>query len=342
MKHNFCTLFDKYYLSRGITMYESLEIHCPDFHLFIFAFDNDSYQLLNERNLKYATIVSLEEFENDKLLSVKNDRTAGEYCWTATGSTIKYCIDTYSLNSCTYLDADLYFFSDPSILLKEVSDGSTLITEHRYTKKYDQSKSSGKYCVQFMTFHNNENSMKALNWWIESCIKWCYAKLEDGKFGDQKYLDDWTNRFNNIHELRNLGGGVAPWNVQQYNFSRKDNIISGIENNTGDKFSLVFFHFHALKVLEHSRVNLSSYTIKNEVVELIYKPYVTHLNKINSEYESSKLNIRNENKKINITYILKRLLNDKLIAQRFIKRKILGKSNIYYINDLLLNNNKET
>jgi hypothetical protein len=54
-----------------------------------------------------------------------------------------------------YLDADLYFFNDPKILIKELGNDDLLITEHRYTKKYDQSFNSGKYCVQFMIFKNN-------------------------------------------------------------------------------------------------------------------------------------------------------------------------------------------
>jgi hypothetical protein len=335
MKSNFCTLFDSYYLTRGITMYESLEKCCSNFHLYIFAFDDSSLDLLKKRNLKYATIISLLEFEDDKLLSVKQDRSIGEYCWTATGSTIKYCLDNFFLDSCTYLDADLYFFSNPLELLQEVSNGSTLIVSHRYTPEYDQSRSSGKYCVQFMTFHNNKNSLKVLNYWIESCIEWCYARAEDGKFGDQKYLDEWANRFDDIHELKHLGGGVAPWNVQQYDFCKENNVTSCVEISSQSNFDLVFFHFHALKFLKNNKVDLSSYKINNNVIEEIYKPYLKHLNKINYEFKNELELKTTFTKGHSIKYYIKRLLSDKTLLLRYFKTRIFRNSNIYDIKRII-------
>jgi hypothetical protein len=69
-----------------------------------------------------------------------------------------------------------------------------LITDHGYAPEYDQSATSGQYCVQFMTFER-DGGEPVRRWWEERCIEWCYARFEDGKFGDQKYLDDWPYRF---------------------------------------------------------------------------------------------------------------------------------------------------
>ena len=266
--HNYCTLFDSNYLTRGLAMYESLKKHSDNFHLYIFSFDDKSHKLLKILNLEFATVISLKKFEDKELLKVKGDRSAGEYCWTCTPSTIKYCIESYNLNACTYLDADLYFFSNPAVLIEEMDEKSVLITEHRYTAQYDQSATSGIYCVQFMTFKNDENGMKALNWWRDSCNEWCYARFEDGKFGDQKYLDDWTTRFEGIHVLKNLGGGVAPWNIQQYDLSSNEN------------FNLIFYHFHNYKILENDKVDLGSYTLNANDINILSKPYSKHLEKI--------------------------------------------------------------
>jgi len=265
--HNYCTLFDSSYLTRGLAMYESLKKYSNKFYLYIFSFDDKSHKLLKKLNLESVTVISLKEFEDKELLKVKGDRSAGEYFWTCTPSTIKYCIESYNLDACTYLDADLYFFSNPSVLIEEMGKKSVLITEHRYTTQYDQSTTSGIYCVQFMTFKNDENGMKALNWWRDSCNEWCYARFEDGKFGDQKYLDDWITRFEGIHVLQNLGGGVAPWNVQQYNL-------------LSDNFHLIFYHFHDYTILENDKVDLGGYILHANDIDILYKPYTKHLERI--------------------------------------------------------------
>jgi hypothetical protein len=112
-----------------------------------------------------------------------------------------------------------------------MKDASVLITDHRYAPEYDQSKGSGKYCVQFICFKNDDNGMKALKWWRDACIDWCFSRIKDGKFGDQKYLDDWTTQYSGVHELQHLGGGVAPWNVRQYLFDQINGIIKGKKKN---------------------------------------------------------------------------------------------------------------
>ncbi len=274
---NFCTLFDSNYLAYGLAMYESLKKNCADFHLFIFAFDEKCEEVLKKLALENVTVISLKDFEDEELLRIKPTRGKGEYCWTCTSSTIFYVLKNFAVPSCTYLDADLYFFSDPKILIEELGEKSVSIIEHRYTPKYDQSKNSGKYCVQFMTFKNDEDGLEVLKWWRERCIEWCFGRVEDGKFGDQKYLDDWVVRFNCVRELKNLGGGVAPWNIEQYRFVEENKKILGIEKKSGKKFPLIFFHFHGFKILNEKQVRLTEgYKISLEARNLIYKNYVEH------------------------------------------------------------------
>jgi hypothetical protein len=260
-------------------MYRSLVRHCPDATLYVIPFDEKCKGVLQKLNLDRLVVIPLKEFEDEELLKIKPTRSKGEYCWTCTPSIIRYCIQKFSLEACTYLDADLYFFSNPSILLNEVvgEKEDVLITEHRYTKAYDQTERSGIYCVQFMTFKSNENSMKILEWWRNACLDWCYARVEDGKFGDQKYLDDWTTRFEGIVVLKHLGGGVAPWNVQQYDISPNENYIRGYERSSSRSFEVIFYHFHNLIFYTNKNPFFGWYDLSAAVKANLYVPYLFDL-----------------------------------------------------------------
>lgn len=281
--YNFCTLFDTNYLSRGIALYRSLENTCDEFHLFIFAFDDACYNVLIKLNLEKATIIGLTEFEDNELLRVKPTRTKAEYCWTSTSSTILYVLEKYKVESCTYLDADLFFYSSPKPIFDELGDDSILITEHRYSPQYDKSKKSGKYCVQFIIFKNDERGIKALKWWRDRCLEWCYNRYEDGKFGDQLYLDDWTTRFEGVHVMQNQGGGLAAWNVQQYDFYKNDDLLFCEERESGKEFEVIFYHFHYLRFYKKNIIELGRRYLNEEVKDYFYKPYIKALDKIKDE-----------------------------------------------------------
>jgi hypothetical protein len=277
MVFNYCTLFDSFYLSRGLCLYHSLKATTPNFRLYIFPFDKQSDRLLRDLDLPEVVIVSQAEFETPQLLQIKSERTRGEYCWTTTPVIIEYCIKTYQLSICTYLDADLFFFSNANQLVELMGDKSIMITDHRYTPRYDQSKTSGKYCVQFMTFKNDKRGLTALHWWRDRCLEWCYDRIEDGKFGDQKYLDDWTTRFEGVYELQHEGGGLAPWNIQQYQVQANHKPLS-IKNRTkATEWPVVFYHFHALRFLATDKIDLSTYALKPDIINFIYRPYVQTL-----------------------------------------------------------------
>ena len=261
-------------------MYESLAQTCEDFHLYVFAFDDACLQALKSLNYPHMTVVSLADFEDAELLRVKPNRSIAEYCWTCTSSTILFVLERFKVDQCTYLDADLYFFNSPAVLFEEMGNSSILITEHRYTKKYDKAKKSGTYCVQFISFRNDDLGLKALRWWREQCLEWCYARLEDGKFGDQLYLEDWPKRFKGVHVLQHLGGGLAAWNIQQYNIMTRNEKIWGRELATGKEFPAIFYHFHYVRLFRNGLVDLGRREISSEVMDFIYRPYLQILKKI--------------------------------------------------------------
>lgn len=279
----FCTLYNSNYAAKGLAMYWSLKRVCPAFRLYIFAFDDVLADALKRLALPEVSVITLSEFEDQELLRIKPTRTPGEYCWTCSSCTIYYCLTHFDIDHCTYIDADLYFFSNPQVLIDEMGGDDVLITEHRYYPANPVLESkAGKYCVQFMTFKNTERGLNILKWWRNRCLEWCYNRMEDGKFGDQKYLDDWTTRFVGVHELQHQGGGIAPWNVKQYSCFKRSTAdhcqqIFATNKTTNQEFELVFFHFHACRCYQKGLLREFFYDwegrIAPDVRRYVYLPY---------------------------------------------------------------------
>jgi hypothetical protein len=272
-------------------MYESLKQHATDFHLYIFAFDDLSEKILVSLNLENVTVITLHDFETPELLEVKKTRTVAEYCWTCTPSTISYVIEKYSVPVCTYIDSDLIFYSDPAILVDEMYEHNktVLITEHHFSllPKLYEVKRAGRFCVQFVTFKNEEQSLKILDYWRMQCIDWCFSRYEDGKFGDQKYLDEWPVRYDNVHILENRGGGVAPWNIGQYTFYEESGFIESVIHGNQGRLKVVFYHFQYVKFLENGLVDLGWYYLPLRIIRLFYLPYLGQVLEIEEKLKST-------------------------------------------------------
>ena len=244
---HFVTLFDNKFLPMGLCLHYSLMEHVQPFHLWILCMDEEVENQLKRLCLSHVTLIALSSVETKELLAVKKERTRGEYCWTLTPFTPQVVFDLdEKVERVTYLDADLFFFDSPQKLFDEfdASGKSVLITEHGYAPEYEQALVHGRFCVQFMTFRRSDPGMKVMKWWQERCLEWCYARVENDKFGDQKYLDVWPEIFiNDVHVLSQVEKTLAPWNVRY--FSR----ISG-------KLHPVFFHFHGLRIVSNREILL--------------------------------------------------------------------------------------
>jgi len=272
---NFVTLFNKNYLIRGLLLYESLKKNVSDFRLYIITFDKYTYDFLTKKNFKEIIPIKLKHFEDKTLLKAKKNRTLTEYFWTCSGSTILYLFKKKNLKDCIYLDADIFFFNNPKAIIKSIKKNETcIITKHNYAKIYDQSKFNGIFCVQFMYFKNSKASKKILNNWRRQCLDWCFNRVEDGKFGDQKYLDEWPNLYKNqVHICKKIGAGLAPWNAINYEIIKKKKLVA-IEHKNNSSHKIFFFHFHELKFLNQHLFYLGNYKIPKSTFSLIYRPYI--------------------------------------------------------------------
>jgi GT2 family glycosyltransferase len=263
---HFATLFDNNFLPMGLCLHQSLMEHGQPFCLWILCMDELVERNLAQLSLPGVRLIPLREVEDARLLAVKPLRSRGEYCWTLTPFIPQFIFERHSgANRVTYLDADLFFFASPDPFFEEFeqSGKAVLITEHAYGPRYAaKARRSGRFCVQFISFVRSVDAARVMGWWQDRCLKWCYARVENGKYGDQKYLDNWPALFEReVHILQQKNRTLAPWNVRYY---------QGLEGNEAVP---VFFHFHGLRLIGPSRLLLySGYDVGKEA-ERFYGPY---------------------------------------------------------------------
>jgi hypothetical protein len=264
---HFVTLFDNNFLPAGLCLHHSLIEHGHPFHLWILCMDELVERHLHQLVLPHVSLLSLREVEDDRLLAVKPLRSRGEYCWTVTPFMSQFVFDRdASVERVTYLDADLFFFGSPKPFFEEFerSGKHVLVTEHAYDPRYDRTRRSGRFCVQFITFRRTKEAEKVMRWWQERCLEWCYDRVEAGKFGDQKYLDQWPELFEHeVHILQQKDKTLAPWNVDYY-----------YEQLGNGGTAPVFYHFHGLRIIAPGRLLLYSGYQLGAAANSLYETYM--------------------------------------------------------------------
>jgi hypothetical protein len=289
INYKFCTLFDRGYIFRGLALHDSIVRFCPDFELWILCLDDDCYGMLEKMNLKNVHLVHLKEIESEELLKAKNNRKHSEYCWTLGSFFTNFVISNNNIDHITYLDSDIYFFSSPKPLYEELGDSSVLIISHNYEKKLKYlEKKSGKYNVAFVVFKNNECGLRVLRDWTGKCLDWCYNKYEEGRFGDQKYLDYWEDDYDCIKVSQKIGADVAPWNVSSFDVSEINGKV------LVDNEDLIFYHLHTFKIINKDKFQPASsfYFFSSKAVNFIYDKYMKNLSDIIDRIEKVDVNFK--------------------------------------------------
>jgi hypothetical protein len=237
----FCTYFDRNYLPRGLALYRSLREQCPEFRLWVLCLDEETHAALASLSLPEVEPIQLQAFESgdEPLAEAKQNRSRVEYCFTCTPSLPLYVLNHWpEVDLITYLDADLFFFASPAPLFEEMGTGSIAIIGHRLAPGLRRREVYGIYNVGWLSFRRDAEALACLSWWRAKCIEWCYARLDDGRYADQKYLNDWPSRFQNVVVLQHKGANVALWNVENYRLQCR-----GADTVMVDEKPLIFFHF---------------------------------------------------------------------------------------------------
>jgi hypothetical protein len=274
----YCTIFDCNYLPRGLALYESLKRGGDEFALWILCLDEAARAKLQSLRLPQLRLLGLEDLEavDRDLLAAKSNRSALEYCFTCKAPLVLYIFGKdSSADSVTYVDGDIFYFSDPALVDAEIGDGSIAITPHAFPACLQERTIYGIYNAGWIWFRRDENSLRCLKWWREKCIEWCYMPCKPGLHADQKYLDKWPELFQGVKSLNHPGINLGLWNIS----SRHLSVEKGILCASGRP--LIFYHFHALKQISPLIFDphWADYHVKptSYLRRLVYLPYLQAL-----------------------------------------------------------------
>lgn len=283
----FCTLFNKVYLDKGLALFDSLKQTSSSFQLYVLSMDDITYKVLSDQNEPNLIPIKLEDFENDELQKAKANRKFSEYCWTCSSWLVSYILDTYHPDYCTYIDADLYFYSDPSVIIDEMKEknASVQVISHHFADLISEqaSISVGKYCVEFNTFRNDNNGRMLLDIWKGQVLKDCSVNKKKGICGDQKYLDNWVNDYPFVMEINNVGAGIGPWNLCQYQWHPNDKSSQFVVSRWDRKGPIVFVHYENINYLNESTAIspfVYSWKANKKFIDSLYVPYLQKLKHI--------------------------------------------------------------
>lgn len=271
MEH-FCTLFDIGFLPQGVSLHASLQRYAQPFTLWVLCMDEAAAAALERLALPGVRCIRLRDIETPRILAVKPGRSRVEYCWTMTPFLPEAVMNIDpGVQRVTYVDADCWFTNDPRMILKELdaSGKDFLITPHDYLPQYDQSKTSGIFCIQFVPVKRSKAGLEILTWWQERCLEWCFNRFENGLFGDQKYFDRLPKLFpTSVHVLKNTRLTLAPWNIDRY------------KNVPDLKQDSCLYHFHNLRIFQKKTVSLSvgvHYNLPKNALKALYQHYLQDL-----------------------------------------------------------------
>jgi len=278
--HDFCTYFDSGYLTRALALHSSLADTCGTFRLWALCFDDLAYESLSRLRLEHVEALTIGELEraNPGLAEVRAQRSRAESYFTCTPFLPSFILARDPrVETVTYLDADLFFFNDPAALISETGDASIALIEHRFPPQLRHLESFGVFNVGWLSFRADPAGTSALKWWQARCLEWCHDRPEDGRFADQKYLDDWPSRFPNTVVLQHPGANVAPWNLGSHVLS------AGQRGVEVDGQPLLFYHYHGLRQLARCLydLNLGPYGARATglIRKRIYGPYLRALDR---------------------------------------------------------------
>jgi hypothetical protein len=274
---NLCTLFDENFLAQGLTMIESVENNSnAEVVWTILAMDEATELKLQSLNRSNMTVIQFRHFPDLELKALATIRPWRELCWTSAACLLNFCLNLESdAQYVGYIDADCFFLSNIAEMLVEIPhEKEFAIHEHNYSPDRMQwLEKSGRFNVGVIIGKPKSEFLKCVSRWRIQVLDRCDVNVQEGRCGDQTYLNDWPDKYPSLHVFQSVGVGVAPWNLNNYQFTSSQN--EKLVNLT----TLYFFHFHGLQYRTLWNyfavfVPAAGYQLRYVPLSEVYLPYV--------------------------------------------------------------------
>lgn len=274
-RYYLCTVTDLSYLIKVIAQYHSLDMVTHDFCIFVCCTDQESFRVLSALNLPRCILLSIDQLSDNELFALKQERKPSEFCWTLKSYIMEYLLKVHRLPHVLYCDGDIGFSGSLELLYDDWGDSAIYLCTQRdvdwVERKY------GKYQAGILGIRNNQTGLNMLHWWKNKCREWCFAYEDNGRLGDQKYLDEVPGLFGDVKISGNKGINAAPWNIV---YNNNYEVTAQGARVTIDGAPLVAYHFACLNIYDEQHFDLWSLdniSIQSIVRSNIYLPYLTLL-----------------------------------------------------------------
>jgi hypothetical protein len=281
MEINVATMFSREYIVQGLTMLNSFLRNNPNAKVWILALDVKTLTVISQVQPKstHTILISKENELYQRFLYFQRSRSFAESIFSIKPHWVHYVLNKIRDEDIVlYIDADSYFFMElPNLgLFKEAS---LILSPHYFPKNSDASAEVGRYNAGFVGFKKNNIGVKAVNLWCDLCNNWCFAYKSDGKFADQKYLDQISTNFINSVSETPFGINLGLWS-----FSSDTRVKIEKSGFQVGENKLISFHFHSIRLSRNFIfMDLHRYqrlACSRELYEKIYSPYVDDLKSV--------------------------------------------------------------
>jgi hypothetical protein len=265
------SMFNKPFLVRTLAMRNSALRLMPGVKFLFMYTDQESGDMIKSLNYPDTHAIAVEDLKDDELMEAGKDKTKSEFAWMAKVAFMKYLFDQPWVKEgdvVAWVDSDILFYSSLKPTIDKMLGGySIALMPHYFPKEKEYLNNKiGKYNAGMFIFKVDENSRLAFSDWRKQCIEWCYMRYEEGRLGDQMYLNPWTTKYKGVYEVPTKGVDIGPWRVKTHKIER-----TGNEQFTIDGDPLVCFHFHGYKFYaENNKVKPFPITVGHRAIYSIY------------------------------------------------------------------------